>query len=76
MDFQMTTDEKRRVIQDVKNSVLRDLYVMLIKTGSNPDDFNVDTWEAPEVITSGDEDNLVRLVESLRNLNSKLEALE
>lgn len=75
MDFQMTNEEKRRVIEEVKTSTVKELYVVLIKTGSDPDDFNVDTWEEPEVITSGDEDNLVKLVNSLKNLNTKLAAL-
>jgi hypothetical protein len=76
MDFQMTNEEKRRVLEEVKTSTVKELYVMLIKTGSDPEDFNVETWEAPEVITSGDEDNLVKLVNSLKNLNTKLAALE
>jgi hypothetical protein len=75
MDFKMTNEEKRKVVEDVRTSVLRDLYVMLVKTGNDPEDFNVDTWEEPEIITSGDEDNLVKLVNSLKNVNAKLEAL-
>jgi hypothetical protein len=75
MDFQMTNDEKKKVIEDVKASVLRDIYVMLVKTGNDPDDFDVDTWVQPEIVTSGDEDNLIKLVKSLKNMNAKLEVL-
>jgi hypothetical protein len=75
MEFNLTTQKKTKALTDTRNALHSELYTVLIVLGEDPDAFDLDTWEAPEIVTSGEDHRLIRIVQSLKLIEQKLTEL-
>ena len=76
MEFNLTTQKKVKALNDTKNNLHSELYTVLVVLGYDPDVFNIATWEPEEVVTSGEEHRLRRIVQSLLLIEQKLTELQ
>jgi hypothetical protein len=75
MEFNLTTQKKVKALNDLKSALHSELYTVLVVLGYDPDTFDMGTWEPNDVITSGEEHRLGKIVQSLTLIEQKLTEL-
>jgi hypothetical protein len=76
MEFNLTTQKKIKALNDTKNALHSEMYTVLIVLGHDPDAFDMNSWEPEEIVASGEDHRLRRLVQSLRLIELKLAELQ
>jgi hypothetical protein len=76
MEFNLTTQKKIKSLNDTKSALHSEMYTVLVILGHDPDTFDMSSWEPEEIVTSGEDHRLRRLVQSLRLIELKLTELQ
>lgn len=76
MEFNLTAQKKVKALNALKDALHSELYTILVMLGYNPDTFDMDTWEPDEVVTSGEDHRLRKIVQSLTLIEQKLTELQ
>lgn len=74
MLFNFDESKKVKILTDTKAQLETELYVILVRLGYDPDAFDVASWEPSEVVTSGEDHRMRKIIESLAIIATKLES--
>jgi len=75
MEFTLTAEQKAEALQATCSAVKNEMYTVLLLLGIDPDQFDAETWVAPEQATNGNTMRLMELVSSFKLINGKLLAI-
>lgn len=76
MDFNLTTEQKIKALTASKETILSEMYLLLVRMGIDPDTFNVDDEVEENVKYAGEKYRLEGLIQSFKMVEGKLADLQ
>jgi hypothetical protein len=74
MEFNLTTEQKIKSLQDTKKHMLNEVFGLLVGLGIDPDEFNPTTWVPAEPPT-GNEARVASLLTNIARADAKIAQL-
>lgn len=74
MEFNLTTEQKIRSLEDTKKHMLNEVFGLLVGLGIDPDEFDATTWVPAEPPT-GNEARVTSLLTNITRADAKIAAL-
>lgn len=72
MAVNISTQQKRTILEQTKATMLSDVYRACLVLGIDPDTFDISTWEQPDVVMFYEQQRLTELKSSLALVEGKL----
>jgi len=72
MEFNLTLEQKKRMLVDSKNSIHSELYLLLVKMGINPDEYTLGMDIGDDIKFAGEKVRFEALVSSLQMIEQKI----
>lgn len=76
MEFNLTNEQKKRMLEDSKNAAHSELYLILIKMGIDPETYDLDDVIETDAKYAGERYRFDGLVATLKNIEEKLAELQ
>jgi hypothetical protein len=77
MNFSLSNEQKRTILLGSKDTVMNELYSLLVRAGIDPDEFNPeDSLPENDITIYGERIRIQKLIESISLIESKLAELE
>jgi hypothetical protein len=76
VDFNLTTEQKIKALTASKETILSEMYLLLVRMGIDPDTFNVDDEVEENVKYAGEKYRLEGLIQSFKMVEGKLADLQ
>ena len=76
MEFNLTNEQKKRMLEDSKNAAHSELYLILIKMGIDPEAYSLDDVIETDAKYAGERYRFDGLVATLKNIEEKLAELQ
>jgi len=76
MQFNLTNEQKLRMLNEAKNTAHSELYLLLVKIGVNPDTFNLTDEIETDIKFAGEKIRIQGLVASLQTIEVKIQELQ
>lgn len=76
MDFNLTIEQKIRALSASKDTILSEMYLLLVKMGIDPDNFQITDTIQENVKYAGEKYRLEGLIQSLQMVEGKLADLQ
>jgi hypothetical protein len=77
MNFSLSNEQKRTILLGSKDTVMNELYSLLVRAGIDPDEFNPeDSLPENDIAIYGERIRIQKLIESISLIESKLAELE
>jgi len=76
MEFNLTKEQKKKMLIDSKNSIYPELYLLLVKIGIDPEEYTLGEDIGDDIKYAGEKVRLDALASSLQMIEKKISEFE